>query len=171
MFVHRESGQHACDGFGPRVPYGLELDLFDELMHEAAFGLEEPFHVRGAFVRIEPGFTFCAVGKGAFVVVSAGHDTVRCFLARFTMVWARTCERFFLGRTMRRVFRSRSLSMFSKKCGVTGAKGVKPKEVLNAGKGEAIVRQLYDYVSSECFHLYKVAKGGMMCKHFMIWYS
>ena len=76
MFVHRDSGQHACDGFGPRMPYVLELDLFDELMHEAAFGLEEPFHVGGAFVRIEPVFTFCAVGKGAFVVVSAGHDTV-----------------------------------------------------------------------------------------------
>ena len=29
--------------------------------------------------------------------------------------------------------------MFSQKCGLTGAKGVKPKEVLNAGKDEAIV--------------------------------
>ena len=76
MFVHRESGQHTCDGFGPHVSYGLELDLFDELMYEAAFGLEEPFHVGGAFVRIELVFTFCAVGKGAFVVVSAGHATV-----------------------------------------------------------------------------------------------
>ena len=73
MFIHWESGQH---GFGPHVPYGLELDLFDELMHEAAFSLEEPFHVGGAFVRIEAVFTFFTVGKGAFVVVSAGYDTV-----------------------------------------------------------------------------------------------
>ena len=72
----------------------------------------------------------------------------RCFLARFTRVWARTCERFFLGRTMRRVFRcfllfcsvvTTSWSEVFQKCGVTGAKGVKPKDVLNAGKGEAIV--------------------------------
>ena len=46
-------------------------------MHEAAFGLEEPFHVGAAsIVRIELVFTFCAVGKGTFVVVNAGHATV-----------------------------------------------------------------------------------------------
>ena len=75
-FMHRCSGQHACDGFGPHVPYGLELGLFDELMHEAAFGLEEPLHVGGTFVRIEAVFTFFAIGKGAFVVVRAGYNTV-----------------------------------------------------------------------------------------------
>ena len=47
-----------------------------------------------------------------------------------------------------------------------GSQRSKAKRGAKRGQG----RGHCDYVSSECFHLYKVAKGGMMCKHSMIWY-